>query len=441
MFSADFDRSQHTLKSRLWGVFLGSLVMIAISLAVVNPNTMMVTLPCLLLALVISSYFRGGLGNLRPSFGAVSTSAAVFLGYGMLSALWAERPVTALAWPLLSAVTAVCCGIAVRNFLAEPRRNILHIGEGVWVGMLIGLVYLAIEISSHQWIKLSLFNYLHLGPDDLKPRDHFTWDGVRITRIDASDLTKNIAPIPSLIWASLLAIKGTLRPRTSTFVMLATLAFAAWVVGISENETAKVAFAGGALIFLVATLRKHWSERLLQMGWVIACLAIVPISLAAYRANLHNAAFVQPSLQHRFIMWNRTAEEALKSPVLGIGAGMTYWKYDASHELHENEKYPRNLRDVHNSYLQIWYELGVIGATLLCLFGLAIIQRFKTLPDKIAPFAHATFVSIAATIGSTWGMWRPWFVCTFAFATVLFAIAIRSMIRRDGTPGLPAPLD
>ena len=110
---------------------------------------------------------------MKPQLGTVSASGAAFLSYAALSALWAERPMTAIGWPLLSAVTALCCGIAVRSFLSEPRRNILHIGEGVWVGMIAGLAYLAAEILSHQWIKISLFNYLHLGPEDLKPHDHF----------------------------------------------------------------------------------------------------------------------------------------------------------------------------------------------------------------------------------------------------------------------------
>ena len=440
MFSNDLDRRRDPLKSRFWGVLLGTIVMIAVPLAVVNPNTLTMSLPVLFAALIVAAYLRGGFQDVKPQLGTVSASGAAFLSYAALSALWAERPMTAIGWPLLSAVTALCCGIAVRSFLSEPRRNILHIGEGVWVGMIAGLAYLAVEILSHQWIKISLFNYLHLGPEDLKPRDHFFWDGARLTSISASDLTKNIAPIPSIIWAVLLTVRGTLAKRTGWIVWAAILALTIAVVAISENETAKMALAGGTLIFTLAKYKSGWSERLLQAGWIIACLAIVPISLAMYRANFHNASWAQASLQHRFIIWNRTAEEAMKAPLLGIGTGMTYWKYDTSDELHENEKYPRNLRDVHNAYLQTWFELGVIGATLLCLFGLAVVQRFRTLPEQIVPYAHATFVSVAATIASTWGMWRPWFVCTFAFAVVLFAIGIRTMIRNEHASGAPATL-
>jgi hypothetical protein len=251
-------------------------------------------------------------------------------------------------------------------------------------------------------------------------------------------LTRSIAPVPLFIWAALLSIRGTLLPRAAKRWAAGTFLFAAFTVAVSPNETAKLALIAGTIAFVFANLSRTWSARILRAGWVLACLAIVPFSLALYRANLHNAPFVQPTAQHRIIIWNRTAEETMKSPILG--AGMAYWNFDTSKKLNEGESFRRYSRDAHSVFLQTWFELGIVGAVLLSLFGLAVIQRMQRLSAAIIPYAHATFVSGAVTLAASWGLWRPWFMYMFAYTVVLFAIGVRTMIRQQVTPGVASAL-
>jgi O-antigen ligase len=130
------------------------------------------------------------------------------------------------------------------------------------------------------------------------------------------------------------------------------------------------------------------------------------------------------------IIWNRFTEETMKQPLVGVGAGMAYWN-PASRKPMPGEQFPRYSRDVHCVYLQIWYELGVIGAALFALLGLAILQRIQRMPHNIIPYAHGAFASAAATIASSYGLWRPWFNLMFVLGVVAFAIGLRALLRKQ----------
>lgn len=440
MFPNDLDKTRYPIESRYWGVFVGTLIMVAVPLALVSPATQEFLLPPVIAGILYASYKRGQLYSLLPTSGSGIWLTAAIVAYAAISAAWAQRPLASIGWVAGAALAALASGMTARAMLQEPRRNALHIGEGLWVGMLAGLLYLFIEALSGQAIKLQLFNLLHLKAAHLKPPHHFQWSGNRLVWISPMDLTRSIAPVPLFLWASLLAIRGTLLPRSAMMWAWGTFAFALVTVFVAPNETAKASLLVGAAIFAFACYSPKWSGRLLQTGWVMACLAIVPISLALYRANLHNATWVQPTAQHRIIIWNRTAEETMKAPVLGIGAGMAYWNYDDNADVKEGEKHRRYSRDAHSVFLQTWFELGVVGAALLCLFGLAVLRRLQRLSPVIIPYGFATFASSATMLASSWGMWRQWFMYMFAFAVVLFAIGVRTMIRQQVTPGMKTAL-
>jgi O-Antigen ligase len=440
VFPNNLDRSQYPVRTRFWGIFNGTLVMAAAAATLVTPATLEVTLPICFAGFVGAALVRNSYRSLIPEFGAGALVATAFLAFAMLSALWAAHPYDTLGWGFISVVAFLGCGISARVLLSEQRRNIFHISEGLWIGIAAGLIYLAVEILTKQAIKIWLYNALHLGPGDLRPRHFFSWKAGQLVSIMPTDLTRNVAPVPLYIWATLLAIRGTTAETMVRATMCGVFTLAAVVVMISENETAKVAIAAGALLFVLARCWPLWSLRLLQVGWVTVCLAIVPISLSLYRMNLHNAPWLQPTAQHRIIIWNRVAEETMKSPLMGIGAGMTYWNFDGSTAPKEGELHRRYSRDAHSVFLQTWFELGVVGAALLSLIGLAVLQRIKRLGSAMGPYGYATFASAAVTLASSWGMWRVWFVYMFAFAVVIFAIAVRAGVRSERTPGLPHAL-
>jgi O-antigen ligase len=76
----------------------------------------------------------------------------------------------------------------------------------------------------------------------------------------------------------------------------------------------------------------------------------------------------------------------------------------------------------HNIYLQVWYELGFVGAALLTAFGLLLLRNVTQLPGPQRPFAYAMFAAAAVQIAFSYSMWQIWFMCLFSFGLAMFAL-------------------
>jgi O-antigen ligase len=127
----------------------------------------------------------------------------------------------------------------------------------------------------------------------------------------------------------------------------------------------------------------------------------------------------------------------LKAPLLGVGARTTYLlgpKLEAAVATEPDEAFPRTLSvHSHSVYLQTWFELGLVGATLLTLLGLAISQAIRSLARPIQPYAYATFVSAVVMAASSYGMWQTWFVSLFGITAAMFALGVALLTgRRSG---------
>ena len=430
MFPNDIDKDRYPLSTRRWGILIGTLVMVAVPLCLVSPSTLPITLIPVLLAILAGAYQRTYLLTLLPPLTHGTKVATALLGFAAISSLWSVRPYESIGWVSGTALVALLCGAGVRAMLIEPRSSAMHIAEGLWIGFLVGILYLGIEAVTDQAIKLFVYQTIGFEKGDLKPPSHFRWRNGELISIAEVDLTRSFASVPLLVWGVLLAILGTLSGPRGRWLAAGTFVLTFAVVMVGSNETAKAAMLVGAIAFGLAWASRSWSYRLLQTGWVVACLAIVPITLGLYRANLHNAEWLQETARHRVIIWNRFTEETMKQPLVGVGAGMAYWN-PASRKPMPGEQFPRYSRDVHCVYLQIWYELGVIGAALFALLGLAILQRIQRMPHNIIPYAHGAFASAAATIASSYGLWRPWFNLMFVLGVVAFAIGLRALLRKQ----------
>ena len=146
MFSLDLDRSRHPLSARSRGIVLGSIILVGVAAALVSARTVAFLYPSVIAGFLISAYWRGQLDRAASSRGPVFWHLALFLAYALASAAWAIEWRSALA--MVSLATAVAMGtlILVQLITDETRPNLLHMAEGLWIGFLVGLLYLFIEL-------------------------------------------------------------------------------------------------------------------------------------------------------------------------------------------------------------------------------------------------------------------------------------------------------
>jgi O-antigen ligase len=416
-----------SLRSRAWGILVGTIVMVGVPIMLISAKMVQAVLPLLLVAALAGAVARDRLADAKPLMNSATMTLAVFVAYAALSGLWAPDPVAAVSIALM-AVAVTIGSLALFSLLrSEPHADALHVGEGLWIGVMAGAIYTIAEVFSDQAIKIWAYNLLGLGPDVLRPERYFTWANGRVASVHPDDLTRNVVPLPLLIWPALMAARPLPARIWRPCVYSALLGLSAVAILGATSETGKLAFAVGVLAFAMAHFSTRLAHYTIAAVWLVACLAVVPLARLARQFDLQDASWVQLTGQIRLSIWNEIAQLVPKAPILGVGADMTYVIRPRMHEVPLAAPdywagFP--LTHPHNVYLQIWYELGLVGAALLTVFGLMVLRQICRLREAQRPFAFALFAASAAQIGFSYNLWQIWFMCLFGFAVAMFALGL-----------------
>jgi hypothetical protein len=249
---------------------------------------------------------------------------------------------------------------------------------------------------------------------------------------------KSQAVLMSLFWPALLATfalaRSRTRAKTKSGQWSAQLAVAALVVTFaaatlrSENETAKLALGVSALAFLAARVSRQLALRLTIAGWFAATLLMFPMAVAVDRTKLADNQQLQYSAQHRLAIWSFVSREIATHPVHGAGLAATRGNGDPD----------RGVMDVgrpgtsfiagtkiqpHNGFLQVWNELGGIGALLLFLAGLALIVELARASPMTRPFYFAAFAAATVLVALQWSINSSWFMAVFGVSALFMRLA------------------
>ncbi len=298
-------------------------------------------------------------------------------------------------------------------------------GEGLWIGLLVGALYMTAEAASGQAIKIWAFNTVGLGPQDLAPARYYTWANGVLVDVHSDDLTRNIVPEPLLLWPALMAasVIADRAWRVAVIAMLVVLSILA--VFLATSETTKLALLAGLLAFAVARYAEPLARYALATAWAVACLGVVPAAYLARHFELQNAPWLQLTAQLRITIWNELAQKVPDAPWFGVGANMTYESTPVMHEApaavaswagHSTIPHP------HNAFLQTWYELGLVGAVLLMLVGFFMLRDVGRLDPRARPFALAIFATTAVQIAFSYSIWQIWYLCLFGFLMAMLAL-------------------
>jgi O-antigen ligase len=429
MFSSEVDSAGFSFRARSYGMFLGTVIMVSVAAALVSAKTVPFFFAVMVASFLAAAAVRGQLGDAVPKASPVFWHLGAFLLYATATSAWALEPRAAFGTTVLATLMGLGTMAVLQLIAAERRPNLLHMGEGLWLGLSVALLYLCVELATGQSIKIWVYNLIALKPGDVAPTEYFGWAGGRLVAISREDLSRNMAPVTLFLWPAVTAVMGSV-PRSRAIVLAVAMMLIAGVVLMTAwHETSKVAYIGGIAAFVFSRFAPQATARVAMVAWVCACLAVLPAALLAHRLDLHNASWLQSSARHRIIIWNYTAEQVLKAPWLGIGARSTYVlgpRLEPKIATPPDEEFRRTLSThSHSIYLQTWFELGLVGATLLTLLGLSILQAMASLARRLQPYAYATFASAAIMAASSYGMWQLWFIALFGFCAALFGLGCR----------------
>lgn len=427
MFSSDPGLSHTPFAARARGIAIGSVLLAAmVGMQVASRAAPFYLLALLLVALAAADWRRAAREWAHLGYPHV-LPLLVFFGYAALSAAWARDPVEALgksgtAAAFVVASVAILIAVAQRTRVERP-----HMMEGLWIGLLAGLAFAIVETFSGQAIVRGVVNLLGLPPGSMRPPEYYRFREGALVWVSPVAMARNVAPITLILWPALAAIAWQLTGAARRAVAALALGAAAVVIFASTHETSKLALIVGGVAWLLVRYAPRAGIMTMRAGWLAACLLPVPIAMALHALALHEVKQLPYSMRQRVEIWNRSAVETLAAPLLGSGAMSTY----VAAEYVPRAQSDRQLQPhQHNAYLQVWNELGLIGALLLAFAGWRLLDRIGRLSSVWQPYGYATMASGAAVAASSYGIWQIWFMAAYAISAVAFAVGIGLASRR-----------
>ena len=210
-----------------------------------------------------------------------------------------------------------------------------------------------------------------------------------------------------LVWPAALILSRLSRPR------LAWLLAAGMIVTsvVCSSDACLVALAAGGLVWLMVNAFGRPAAKVL-VGLVAAPFVLAPLAVlvgvqTGAVAWLHK--LVPASWDARLNIWTFTADHIQNHPFRG-------WGVDASRTFG-----PAIPLHTHNAQLQLWLELGAIGAALagvfFCWLAYGIVRLSERSRGEAATAAGA-LVSYLVIGGLSFGVWQEWWLALGALTLI-----------------------
>lgn len=211
--------------------------------------------------------------------------------------------------------------------------------------------------------------------------------------------------------------------------LLLLAVFAAQAIGLSL--AGRVAAMAGLVVLIVAWVLPRLLPVCLAVGTsvFVAGLPFVLRAVAAHRAVL--APYLKTSGVHRLEISDYMTARVFERPLLGWGLlsakSVPIHPAELAQYLHVDPKgvYP------HNQWLELWVELGAVGAAFgLALAGL-VLWRIRLLPEAVRPFAYATFAAAMAVACVNYEITTDSWWAALGASVVLFGLLGRCVGNRS----------
>jgi O-antigen ligase len=376
----------------------------------------------------------------RPSAWAVTACLCVYL---FLNASWSLVPASALNKALLVTGLAATILLAHRAFEIQSSQELQKAARIALYGAAIGFAITCFEFAlGHplQWWILKTWpgirpegNSIQILAErggqviTLPSSQNRTPPPDEILKILTDGLNRHLSSLLLILWPAVCLALKAFQDQKRYIVAGILFALAAGAIFSGHSETAILALVGGTLTFVAAHYwprAAHWT---VTTAWCIAVIFAIPLVLAPYKAGLHKAEWLFVGARDRITIWNLTAERAMKTPVLGVGIRSTR---AINRELPKTlEKKPdlvappRLGLHAHNNFLQVWFELGAVGAALVLALGLALLQTIRRMAADMRAFALAAFATACIVAAFGWGLWQSWLLSGYALSIISVRLA------------------
>jgi O-antigen ligase len=215
----------------------------------------------------------------------------------------------------------------------------------------------------------------------------------------------------------------------------ALLPLAVWS---GDSGAAVLALAAGAALFPIAALlpRLAWT---VGLAGTLALLAAQPwigtLSHALFGQAFHQR-FESMHSDDRVNIWLsfEAAARAAWPFGTGFGSSLDLHKASVAALVPPDRVTLLGASHPHNGFLQLWVELGIVGATLAAVIIALVFQAIAGMRPALRPFALVCFAVCAIITHVSHGAWQAWWWAAILAAVACFA-ALEAELRRGESPG------
>lgn len=360
----------------------------------------------------------------------VVLTAAVALAF--INAHWSMARNEAHAFAAMLAILTICLHIGLGAWARLTHRGaITAMAVGFYVGYVLSGSILCFEIlSGHALFSQLMKSFPQLWPHTSR---HLAAGG-----LPPHFLNHRMAALAVLLWPLVLVVLHLGKTHPQRGVLSIGLAPPLLALAAGEHATSQVSAIMGAAVAITCLMSLRVGKRILMLTWVAACLAVVPLCLAAYAANLHRLPWLAASAQDRLVIWKATSDLVPDAPILGVGihSGRIISRAEIEHPTAPGTPYALSVGwHSHNAFLQVWFETGAVGALLLLSIGLLSLQAIGRQPSTVQAAQFATFTGCTMIAATGFSAFAPWLIASFGLSALFAALA--RTLAADKAKGIP----
>ena len=378
----------------------GLIVLLPMAMAVANRSSPLV-LACAAFFVLASRLVSDGSDSYRLALKGLRTSALVFaicgIVYPLVTLAWALKPALGLfSWgeAVLPAVSSAVLIVSWR--IAPPPR---------WM---VGALATAMLIAAGFIVAELLFNL---------PLRHL-YGGRLATFVH----NRPVVTLLLLLGPVLVLIGFHRRWMLCWLVLLAT------VVAIleSESEAAKLGLVAAAGTFALSYAPFVWVKRLLTVV-LLGLIWMQPFFGSTVERIMPEKvieATKAGNSEARIELWKAFGDVSRRYPIFGTGFASSphMGSHPVAAEIDPAYRTMLNVGHPHNAFLQVWVELGAIGALFLTGLVLWVMKSLSGAPADIRRIGLVTLMTTSAIALVSHGAWQGWWIAAVTLAAALLTL-------------------
>lgn len=362
----------------------------------------------------------------RPSMRLAALLAAIFV-WCAASVLWSVAPDRTMGrLPGLAAIFTVLFLLLNVFTLADPRLR-WRIGVALAIGIVIAGAIAFIDLKLGAPLIVLFQTPTESGDEPLY-----------------SLYNRGIAVLAVLSWPAAMALLAAGRRSLGAALLFVMLA----LVWTFHGTSMAIAFTVGAVAALLVACAGRGGVilcGLVSTGLVLSAPFVANVVLERSQVVSFISESPNRSIFHRAEIWRFSAERILERPVVGYGFEASRAVPGASDrvllpirpEAEVPVKYAARLPlHSHNAALQLWLELGMIGAILGAVLLLFMWRWIEAVRSRlIRALAAGQLVTGLGIAGLSYGIWQAWWIASLALGAA-FTLALTEQREVPGAVGV-----